>query len=87
MLPYIEGVANVYADMLSRDMQDPEFAEITERLRRRPMLSVASREVIWQMQWTAHLPEEYLTILEDLETQDAQLSSMRATTLDGRSRT
>ena len=75
---HIPGDTNIYADQLSRDIQSPQLEEATQGLKKQQLLSAASREKIWAMPLTEHLPEEYLKILKSLETLDSTRSPTHA---------
>lgn len=75
---HIPGEDNICADLLSRDLQTPELLKKLEGLKRQPLLSAASREKIWAMSSIAHSPQEYLSILKELEQQDSTSSSRHA---------
>jgi hypothetical protein len=64
---YIPGVDNIYADALSRYLQHQPTAILTRSLPNMPMLSAASRELIWSMSSTPRTPVEYLAILSKLD--------------------
>jgi len=72
---HIAGEANVFADALSRFLQHKATAILTATLEQRPLLSAASREIVWSMPSTPLSPTEYLSILDMLERQDSEPSS------------
>jgi hypothetical protein len=71
---HIPGEENVYADMLSRDIQTPLLDEALTGLRCKQPLSAESRESIWAMPLTGHSPEEYLAVLSAREEWDSDRS-------------
>ena len=75
---HIPGQKNICADLLSRDIQTPELEEAIHGLTKKQLLSAESRVKIWTMPLTAHSPQEYLSILNELETQDTESSRKSA---------
>ena len=75
---HVPGDTNIYADELSREIQSQRLKEATQGLKKQQLLSAESREKIWAMPLTAHLPEEYLEILRSLEAQDSTRSLIPA---------
>jgi hypothetical protein len=80
---HIAGALNVYADALSRYIQDAETTALIASLRARPVLSAASRQAIWSMSTTPLSTTEYLSTLVQLEAQDSVPSLASATSMDG----
>ena len=64
---HIAGVLNIAADALSRFLTDQATKDLLASLPSQPLLSAASREIIWAMSSTPRSVEEYLTTLEELE--------------------